>query len=180
MSQQSMSQSSMHTMVGGMYEPESIRLQREVDEFTQRLEHEKSHLLIIEEQIKQVQSELEERSQNVKALRPSQFQEKQTQIKITSTNKMVNNERIRLNMTKAKNQQLRFQIDMLRKELTSSKNECSRYDKSIKKSRREAELQNKDYQAVSKIAEETNNQIIALQAKTEDEREKFDNEIQKL
>ena len=66
----------MHTMVGGMYEPESIRLQREVDEFTQRLEHEKSHLLIIEEQIKQVQSELEERSQNVKALRPSQFQEK--------------------------------------------------------------------------------------------------------
>lgn len=68
----------MHTMVGGMYEPESIRLQREVDEFTQRLEHEKSHLLIIEEQIKQVQSELEERSQNVKALRPSQFQEKQT------------------------------------------------------------------------------------------------------
>ena len=93
---------------------------------------------------------------------------------------MVNNERIRLNMTKAKNQQLRFQIDMLRKELTSSKNECNRYDKSIKKSRREAELQNKDYQAVSKIAEETNNQIIALQAKTEDEREKFDNEIQKL
>lgn len=69
---------------------------------------------------------------------------------------------------------------MLRKELTSSKNECTRYDKSIKKSRREAEAQNKDYQAVSKIAEETNNQIIALQAKTEDEREKFDNEIQKL
>jgi hypothetical protein len=33
---------------------------------------------------------------------------------------MVNNERIRLNMTKAKNEQLRKQIDMLRKELTSS------------------------------------------------------------
>jgi len=57
-----MSQSSMHTMIGGMYEPESIRLQREVDEFTQRLEHEKSHLVIIEEQIKQVNSELDERS----------------------------------------------------------------------------------------------------------------------
>jgi len=34
---------------------------------------------------------------------------------------------------------------MLRKELTSSKNECYRYDKQIKKSRREAEVQNKDY-----------------------------------
>ena len=52
MSQQSMSRSSIASMVGGIYEPESIRLQREVDEFTQRLEHEKSHLFIIEEQIK--------------------------------------------------------------------------------------------------------------------------------
>jgi len=71
-----MSQDSLNTMVGGMYEPESVRLQREVDEFTQRLEHEKSHLLIIEEQIKQVNSELEERSQNVKAMKPTQLQEK--------------------------------------------------------------------------------------------------------
>lgn len=76
MSNPSMSQDSLNTMVGGMYEPESVRLQREVDEFTQRLEHEKSHLLIIEEQIKQVNSELEERSQNVKAMKPTQLQEK--------------------------------------------------------------------------------------------------------
>ena len=65
---------------GGMdvHEPESQRLQREVDNFTQRLEHEKSHLLIIEEQIKQVRSELTERKENVKALKPSQLQEKKT------------------------------------------------------------------------------------------------------
>jgi hypothetical protein len=69
---------------------------------------------------------------------------------------------------------------MLRKELTSSKSECTRYDKQIKKSRKEAEMQNKEYQTVIKIAEETKNHIIALQAKTEDERKKFDDEIQKL
>jgi len=46
---------------------------------------------------------------------------------------------------------------MLRKELTSSRNECDRYEKTIRKSKKEAELQNKDYQNVSKIAEETNN-----------------------
>lgn len=34
---------------GSVIETESVRLQREVDEFTQRLEHEKSHLTIIEE-----------------------------------------------------------------------------------------------------------------------------------
>jgi len=65
-------------------------------------------------------------------------------------------------MTKAKNVEYRRQIDLLRKELTSSKGECERYSKTIKKSKKEAELQNKDYQSVSKIAEETNNQIIAL------------------
>ena len=135
-----MSQGSFNTMVGGMYESESIRLQREVDEFTQRLEHEKSHLLIIEEQIKQVNSELEERNSNVKALQPTQLQDKMTKIQINSTQQKVNNERLRLNMTKAKNVELRRQIDLLRKELTSSKNECERYSKTIKKSKKEAEL----------------------------------------
>ena len=73
-----MSRSSLQTAVGGMYEPESIRLQREVDEFTQRYEHEKSHLHIIEEQIKQVRSELEERQANVKKLKPTQIDEKKS------------------------------------------------------------------------------------------------------
>lgn len=170
----------MQSVTGGMYEPESIRLQREVDEFTHRLEHEKSHLNIIEEQIKQIQSELEERQANVEALKPTPLQSKKTHIEITRNNKQINNERIRLNMTKAQNEQLRKQIDMLRKELTSSKDECFRYERNIKKSKREAELQNKDYQIVSKIAEETRNQIIALQAKTEDERRDFDKQIQNL
>jgi len=42
-------------------------------------------------------------------------------------------------MTKAKNEGLRREIDMLRKELTSSKNECAKYDKLIKKSSKNAE-----------------------------------------
>jgi len=83
-------------------------------------------------------------------------------------------------MTKSKNQDLKRSIDMLRKELTSSRNECDRYEKTIRKSKKEAEIQNKDYQNVSKIAEETNNQIIALQAKHEEEKERFENVIQKL
>ena len=36
-------------VIGGMYESENDRLQKEVDEFTMKLEHEKSHLTIIEE-----------------------------------------------------------------------------------------------------------------------------------
>jgi len=63
-----------------------------------------------------------------------------TKVKIDRSQKNVKNERIRLNMTKARNEELRQQINMLRKELTSSKSECFRYDKQIKKSRREAEI----------------------------------------
>ena len=66
---------------------------------------------------------------------------------------------------------------MLRKELTSSKNECSRYQKVIDKSKKEAELENKDYQAVSKIAEEIKNRIIALKSKYEEEKDIFEGEI---
>ncbi len=62
-----------------------------------------------------------------------------------------------MNTTKAYNETLRKEVNLLRKELTSSKNECVRYEKNIKKTKEEAERQNKDYQAISKIAEETNN-----------------------
>lgn len=49
------------------------------------------------------------------------------------------NERIRLNMTKARNETLKKEIDLLRKELMSSKAECKRYDKKIKTFKKDAE-----------------------------------------
>ena len=44
-----------------------------------------------------------------------------------------------MNTTKAFNEQQRKEVNLLRKELTSSKNECLRYEKNIKKTREEAE-----------------------------------------
>jgi hypothetical protein len=65
------------------------------------LEHEKSSLIIIEEQIKQVKSELNERRKNIAELVPSQLQDKMTKITIKSQKSTVNNEQLRLNQTKA-------------------------------------------------------------------------------
>ena len=48
-------------MGGGIHETEQMRLQREVDNFTVKLEHEKRRLLIIEEQMKQVKTEMAEK-----------------------------------------------------------------------------------------------------------------------
>jgi hypothetical protein len=48
-----------------------MRLQREVDTFTVKLEHEKRNLLIIEEQIKQVKTELAEKDNIITNIKPT-------------------------------------------------------------------------------------------------------------
>jgi hypothetical protein len=52
--------------------------------------------------------------------------------------------------------------------------------KQIAKIKKEATVTNKDYIQGSKHADETNNQILALKAKHEEEKEKFELEIKKL
>jgi hypothetical protein len=52
--------------------------------------------------------------------------------------------------------------------------------KQISKIKREAVGTNRDYIQGSKHADETNNQILALKAKHEEEKEKFELEIKKL
>ena len=65
---------------GGIYETENMRLQREVDSFTSKLEHEKRRLLILDDQLAQVMSEIEERKDQVKKIKPSAKEEKKTNL----------------------------------------------------------------------------------------------------
>lgn len=180
MSRGSLRSGGMMGGTGALYESEQTRLQKEVDTFTQKLEHEKRRLMIIEEQIKQVNEELGERDRSVKQLKPTQLVEKKSNIKLNSTSKNVNNDRIKLNQSKAKNQKLRGDVDLLRKEQTSTVNEIDTMRRNIKKFKKEAEKQNHEYILGKKVAEEANNQIIALRAKHEEEKERFENEIKKL
>lgn len=93
----SMSRSTLRSQIGGIYESETSRLQREVDNFTSKFEQEKRRLLIIEEQIKQINEELEAKDKNVKSLMPSFIVEKKTNINMKSNSKNVNNEKLKLN-----------------------------------------------------------------------------------
>ena len=113
-------------------------------------------------------------------MKPTFLVAKKTTIKIQMNAKMVNNERVKLNQTKAKNERMRREIDGLRKELTSAEGEVTRLKTNIKKTKREAENQNKDYIVGKKVSEESNNQIIALRAKHDEEKDRFENEILKL
>jgi hypothetical protein len=74
-----------------------------------------------------------------------------------SNSKNVTNERVKLNTTKAKNEKMRKEVDVLRKELSSAIMQVFNLNKNIKKAKKEAENQNKEYVIGKKISEESNN-----------------------
>lgn len=76
---------------------------------------------------------------------------------MNSTSKGVKVEQIKLNESKAKNERLRNQINLLRKEMTSNLNEIATLKKNIKRNKLEAEKQNHEYIMGKKVAEEANN-----------------------
>ena len=58
---------------------------------------------------------------------------------MNTTSKNVNNDRVKLNQTKAKNQKMRGEVDMLRKESSSAQMEIDGLKKGIKRNKKEAE-----------------------------------------
>jgi hypothetical protein len=58
--------------VGGLHETEVQRLQREADEYTKMLEHERKRYLILEDQCKQMQTEFDEKKDKIKEMIPSE------------------------------------------------------------------------------------------------------------
>lgn len=99
----SMKDSASRVGAAGIHETEQMRLQREVDTFTVKLEHEKRRALIIEEQIKQVRTEINEKDAKIGAIRPTQLQTKQQSLAIGTQKEAVNQERLKLNQTKSQN-----------------------------------------------------------------------------
>ena len=132
-------------VVRPIQEPENTRLQRDIFEYTIRLENEKRELENIEEQIKQVQTELSERNDLIEKMRPNQLTEKKDGIKINSNSHAVNQERLNLNQTKTENAELRKQIDVMRKQLTNVKSECNKLKSKTNNVKRECLTQNTEY-----------------------------------
>ena len=146
--------SSVNTRTDGCHKSETTRLQEEVDMFTQKLENEKRKLLITEEQIKQVQNELNEKKASIEKITPQPIDDKLDKIKLGSQTHSIKNQTLALNQTRTQNLSYRREIDMLRKELMSSLNECKRLTNATKKVRKIAEQENKEAIQSKRIAEE--------------------------
>lgn len=93
---------------------------------------------------------------------------------------MLANAKVRLNDTVGRNQYLKTEINIMRKEILFAQDSIVQMKKQIARIKKEALVTNKDYIKGSKHADETNNQILALKAKHEEEKEKFELEIKKL
>lgn len=88
--------------------------------------------------MKQVKTELREKNVKISAMKPSELEDKKRNIVLSSQHASVNQERLKLNQAKAENQAYRREIDMLRKELTSSLNECKRLQASTQRYKKKA------------------------------------------
>lgn len=93
---------------------------------------------------------------------------------------MLANEKVRLNDTIGKNNHLKNEIQIMRKEILFAKEDIHKMQTQIEAIKKSALSTNKSYISSSKHSEETNNQILALKAKHEEEKERFELEIKKL
>ena len=137
--------------------------------------------MILDDQIKQLQIEIIEKEQNIKAIKPSGLEEKQMGIKMNSiVQKQQANEELRINKMSSHNKTLKREINTLRKEIMGAETELKKYNRKIAKAKKEAREQNNIYTQAKQNTEETNNQIISLKAKHEHEKIRFEKEIENI
>jgi chromosome segregation ATPase len=115
---------------GAMYESEILRLQREADNFTKHFEHEKKRLMILEDQYKQADEELKQKKTSLEKL-PSTAQVKQFNADCKKFEYRLDKNLVKYNKLKSNNQNLRKQIDVMRKEQKNQTRVNEGYNKEL-------------------------------------------------
>jgi hypothetical protein len=87
---------------------------------------------------------------------------------------MLENERVRLNDTIGKNSYLKVEIDIMRKEIVFAKDSIEKMSKQIGGLKKTVTESATESIIGNRISDETNNQILALKAKHEEEKERFE------
>jgi chromosome segregation ATPase len=136
--------------------------------------------MIIEDQMKQYNVEIEEKEEKIKSIRPTKLQEKQNKVKLLNISKEQANAELRLNQTVSAYKAQQREIDTLRKELINVRAEVKRTKGKIQKCRKKAKEYNTWFQESKKSADETRSQIVSLRAKHETEKVRFEDEIRNI
>lgn len=163
-----------------MYETEAQRLQREADNYTKKLEHERKKYLILEDQYKQTLETLNEIKAQIKQKIPDEKKEHEAWVKRMSLHHQIANEEVLLNDTVGVNKNLIDNINIMRKEILFAKDCITNMTSQINNLKSEATKCNEKAIIQGKAANETNNQILALKSKHEEDKEDFEKEIKEL
>lgn len=164
-------------MGSGIYESETQRLQREADNFTKKLEHERKRFMILEDQLKQAQSEFDEKKISLKKVRPPTAQQKKDVHKIKLLENQLEKVSVKYNDTVSTNKVLRSEVDALRKEHKNAFKVTNVLKKEIRKCKDNAVKMSTTTNSGKNHAEEMNNKILALKAKHEAEKQNFEHKI---
>ena len=103
--------------MGGLYETEVQRLQREADEYTKKYEHERKSYLLLEDQQKQLKSQLTGIYDQIKSKIPDADVEKKKTVARLSLHHQLEHEKEKLNDTIGENNKLKVEIDIMRGEI---------------------------------------------------------------
>lgn len=137
-------------------------------------------MMIMDDQYKQLQEEIAEKREKLKKIRPSTAEQKKSQHLIKTLENRLDKALVKFNEAQAKNRKLRGEVDVLRREKMAQKQVADSLKEDIDSLKKRVEEENVKYAKGKRFAEETNIHILALKAKHEKEKEKFDVEIKML
>ena len=136
--------------------------------------------MILEDQYKQACNELVEKQENLKQVRPATAKVKKDTALVKVMENQLDKNLKNYNNLQAENKMLRQQIDVMRKEMRNQNRVNTGYGKDIKSANEKAKRLNTTTYQGQRVSEETNNQILALKAKHENEKLRFETKIKDL
>jgi len=150
-----------------LLENESIRLQREVDDFTHKLEQQRRRNASIEEQVHSMSSEVRNKQDELKSKLPSFKEERRLDQRIKTFENNLQKEVVKLNDIQTKNKALREKINVLRREKKAYKENFERIEQELKEKSLEAEKSHQNYLNYVKAEEKYKLKMLKLKNKAE-------------
>ena len=124
--------------------------------------------------------ELNEKKENLKQIRPTTAKMRKDNAQIKLMENQLEKALVKLNEVNFKNDTLRAEIDVKRKQMKTQIRVNNDLTEEIKKTSDNAKKMNVTTYSGQRISEETNNQILALKAKHEVEKYNFERKIKEL
>ena len=136
--------------------------------------------MILEDQYKQVLVELAEKREHLKTVRPETAKMKKDEHKIRLLENQLDQALIRYNDIQTQNRHLRTDIDVMRKEHRNQLRANKNIIRDINLMSDDAKKLNTGTYSGQRLSEETNNQILALKANHELQKQTFERNIKAL